>query len=494
MVQSCVRVPGPSTRRTGCIPGESDVRLSSSSRRAVGVLAVTAIGMSTAVLGLTGVAQAVPTPNIVEQSAANTQVPVPADVCAIDWTLIGARGGSSHGHRGGYGHEVRGTTTVAPGSTLLIQPGQPGQANGTGGTSGGSVTGTFVTCTAPAAPTIGTVAGGDRSVTVTFRPSDNGDDDRAAEATGYQVSIDDGVHWTTVTTTAGAGADRQATLGNLANGHEYEIRVRALSASLPSNASEGRPVTPRGELAAPTHVTATVHTSSITISWEPPTGTDEVEGYYAFAVGAGTEPEPDADSLQCEETDAAGRSCLLGAVAGRTYEVVVGAVYADGHAQSEPVVTAVVPAPSVPSSPAAATATLTTDTGAITTFAPGQELTVIGTGFLPGSTVQVVVYSTPIVLGSVTTAADGTFSVPVTIPASLEAGQHSLVASGVDATGNVRVLRADVVLGADSAASAGNAGSGLAFTGFTPLPLVVGGLAVLTVGAGLLVATRRRSN
>jgi hypothetical protein len=47
---------------------------------------------------------------------------------------------------------------------------------------------------------------------------------------------------------------------------------------------------------------------------------------------------------------------------------------------------------------------------------------------------------------------------------------------------------------AASAASAGNAGSGLAFTGFTPLPPVVGGLAVLTVGAGLLVATRRRSN
>jgi len=98
--------------------------------------------------------------------------------------------------------------------------------------------------------------------------------------------------------------------------------------------------------------------------------------------------------------------------------------------------------PGGPSTPAAATATLTTDQGPISTFRPGQALTTVGAEFLSGSTVQVVVYSTPIVLGSATTAADGTVSVPVTIPADLEAGQHSLVASGVDADGNVRTLRA----------------------------------------------------
>ena len=151
----------------------------------------------------------------------------------------------------------------------------------------------------------------------------------------------------------------------------------------------------------------------------------------------------------------------------------------------------------------------------------GERIEVSGTGYLPNSTVVLVVYSTPQVLGTAVADGTGAFTTTVQLPAGLPAGSHTLVASGVDPDGNPRDLTSPVTVtasstgatgtsdadpaggatgtGADGAATTGTttpaaaSTSGLASTGAdVALPLVIGVVA-LTAGAGLVVAGRRRT-
>ncbi|MPQ99771.1 LPXTG cell wall anchor domain-containing protein [Modestobacter sp. I12A-02628] len=149
--------------------------------------------------------------------------------------------------------------------------------------------------------------------------------------------------------------------------------------------------------------------------------------------------------------------------------------------------------PVVPPTPPSTPLTLTTDRGAISTIDPGQALTVVGTGFRPFSLATIVIYSTPIVLGEVMTDAAGDFRTTVTVPASLEAGAHSLVASGTAPDGSSRYLRMDVVMDAPAPAAVTDGGPQLAETGASIALPVLAGLGLLAAGAGLLVAARRRA-
>jgi hypothetical protein len=187
-----------------------------------------------------------------------------------------------------------------------------------------------------------------------------------------------------------------------------------------------------------------------------------------------------------------------------------------------PVETPPVVLPRVPVTVPTAELTLTTDKGAITTATPGQQITVIGTGFQPLSLATVVIYSSPQVLATVPTDANGDFSVLVEVPAGLEAGQHSLVASGFAPDGSERFLRMDVTVDGEAAvadpsaaappaaepapagaaapvaaaatpvASADVQETGLAYTGVSVVLPTVVGLSVLAAGAVLLVIARRR--
>ncbi|MPQ99772.1 hypothetical protein GB931_17985 [Modestobacter sp. I12A-02628] len=153
------------------------------------------------------------------------------------------------------------------------------------------------------------------------------------------------------------------------------------------------------------------------------------------------------------------------------------------------------PAPVVPPVPPATPLTLTTDRGVITDIDPGQALTVMGTGFRPFSAATIVIYSTPVVLGTVTTDADGNFRTTVTVPTSLEAGAHSLVASGTAPDGTSRFLRMDVVMDGPAHASppAPSGGPALAYTGAATVVPALIGVGLLAGGGGLLVAARRRA-
>lgn len=125
----------------------------------------------------------------------------------------------------------------------------------------------------------------------------------------------------------------------------------------------------------------------------------------------------------------------------------------------------------------------------------GSTVTVAGTGFQPGSNVNVTIESTPQLLATVTTGASGDFSVDVTIPESFS-GQHSLVATGMDPQGSVRVLASTIEIS-----------SGVLGTQGTPPPdtspirgsdglilaIAAAGIVLLT-GALFLVARRARAH
>ena len=66
--------------------------------------------------------------------------------------------------------------------------------------------------------------------------------------------------------------------------------------------------------------------------------------------------------------------------------------------------------------------------GSLDELKPGDEFDVDGTDAPPGSTITFEFHSTPITLGSVVAAADGTFSYHGTVPADAEPGDHHIVA------------------------------------------------------------------
>jgi hypothetical protein len=263
------------------------------------------------------------------------------------------------------------------------------------------------------------------------------------------------------------------------------------------------------EPGAPTGVTATADASSVRVSWQPPAGGPAVGSYRVTA-------EP--GSASCTTT---GLSCVLGGVAGTSYTITVTALSPSGVAGPGATgTTAAVAAPDVPASPPDTPLRLTTDKGEITTAAPGEELTVIGTGFLPYSTATVVVYSTPTVLGTVTTDGSGDFSRGVTIPPTLAAGAHTLVAYGVDPSGATHTMTLGITVAAATggttpvedtpvegapaedpgaaprAADPEPAGEpeALAFTGSSVDPVLVSvlGGSLLVAGGALTVVARRR--
>jgi hypothetical protein len=137
-----------------------------------------------------------------------------------------------------------------------------------------------------------------------------------------------------------------------------------------------------------------------------------------------------------------------------------------------------------------------TDSSGRIVIQQGGSVHVSGTGFKPGSTADLWLFSTPVLLGEPTVDAAGDFAATYTIPASTPVGPHTLQINGLSADGRLRTAVTGVVLEAASgAAAAATPGSGLASTGSDAASaLVAGGIAgaLLLVGAGVLVVTRLR--
>jgi uncharacterized repeat protein (TIGR02543 family) len=191
--------------------------------------------------------------------------------------------------------------------------------------------------------------------------------------------------------------------------------------------------------------------------------------------------------LSCTTTTTA--CAVTGLVAGG-YSVVVAAHWPDSSASSDAVAFDIVelamPSDAPTESTPAIVLALLSGGSPITAAIPDARITVVGSGFVPGSSVELFVYSDPEPLGTTTADATGAISAGVTIPADLDLGHHTIVARGLsaDALGNGYGVVALAVV-APALSSTGVEGDLL-----VPLFAI---LVLLALGAAGILYSRRRA-
>ncbi|GAA2642407.1 hypothetical protein GCM10010399_90420 [Dactylosporangium fulvum] len=333
---------------------------------------------------------------------------------------------------------------------------------GTEGTNLTPVSATSVKVTTPAgtpgtAPVVVTTAGGPSNSNVTFAynaapkvtkqplAQSRGVGTQAkftATASGYPVpdikwqQLLKGGTWTDI---AGQVTDTLSFPATIElNGAQYRaVFQSALGSATTSAATLTVVPAPPDAPDQPAAPTLTAGVSSIKATWTAPdeNGT-EITGYTVMAT-----PGP----ATCTTKSKTETSCVLGATAGEDYTVTVVAHSAAGDSPvSDPSNSVTATEPEPPATAPAADAPLTTDAGPISSAEPGQEITLVGSGYAPYSTVVITLYSDPNQLTSVLTGASGDFTQTITIPSDLDGPNHSLVAAGVGPDGTPRNLRVDL--------------------------------------------------
>ncbi|HTO01471.1 MAG TPA: fibronectin type III domain-containing protein, partial [Microthrixaceae bacterium] len=247
--------------------------------------------------------------------------------------------------------------------------------------------------TVASAPTITSIVAGNKMLTVNFSaPTDDG----GAIITGYEYSVDGGVTWST---RRSGTTESPLVIGPLANGTTFPVMVRAVNEAGAGSASNQVPATPvtapvlpvNGGPAAPTGQAVSLvdgQPQPITVS-TPPIG---------YSTPAGTQRFSDSQiSVDLFAIGENGKSLELDA-SGRLVLVAGSFAEASGH------------------------------------------------GFLPGSTVDVWLMSTPVLLGTITVGADGRFAAKLPVPADVAPGPHTIQLNGIAADSSVRTLSVGVVV------------------------------------------------
>ncbi|MCW2579624.1 MAG: hypothetical protein JWR82_1225 [Blastococcus sp.] len=360
------------------------------------------------------------------------------------------------------------------------------QTNGVADGGNGRITATANLCT-PAEPTLSWLEGDDGKLFVHLSAGTFGD----APTTGYEYTRDAGATWSALTTATEDG-QLVGTISGLTNGTTYTVQVRAIAANgARSEATDSQTAMAYKRIGAPTNVVATAGPSSIVITWDAPAtaGTYPLAGYVVGGSAREVNGPNGSGGLACQ-TAADVRRCVVTAEPGWTHSFSVSALDTrenPGHG-SAMVTVSDVPRSSVPSAVPAKDGDLVRPAGQSGPVAPGATVRITGGGYLANSTVTLVVYSEPQVLTTTVADANGAIDVTVTVPAGLAAGDHTLVAAGVDAQGNTHYLTLPITV------TGGTTGSGgLANTGASIALPALGGLIALSAGGGLLLAARRRS-
>lgn len=373
---------------------------------------------------------------------------------------------------------------------------------------------------APDAPSITSVTPGDGRLVLEFvAPDFTG----GAALTGYQYSLDGGVTWSA--RTDGQTVASPVTITGLTNGTSYTVKLRAVNADAASAATTARAATPCKPADAPAIASLEAGNRRIVVSVTAPAsdGGMPVINYEYTLDGGATWISP-------EQSGATFR--IYGLENGTSYTVAVRAVtFAGAGAASAPDSATPVAAP-VPTEPGSGGSTLpelrpgsgtvisngspvTTgvapignsywvSAGDVTlamtaldekgTVVPrdssidsfvayvGGSVSVSGQGFLPGSEVDVWLFSDPVFLGTVTVGADGSFSGKLPLPAGVPVGNHTLQANGLTADRETMTAQMGLRVAAEVPARLASTGADV------PVAAVP---ALLIIGLAMVLVARR---
>ncbi len=330
----------------------------------------------------------------------------------------------------------------------------------------------------PDTPADLTAVAGNRAVALSWTaPSDDG----GLALAGYRIEQStDGTIWTVAVADTGS-ATTSHTLTGLTNGIQLGFRVSALNSEGVGAASGTATATPRTVPGAPTIRTVTPANRTLTLSYAAPAsdGGSPVTRY-EYSVNGGT----DWSAVPAGST--VGELVVGGLSNGVTYAVTMRAVNVAGAGPASPTLGAApVLQPIMPpgsngdnedlrvpignirvlvngvDQPADVTTTgpwrlsgdgfavqleaIGTDGEPLPTNALGRlvvtdggQVVASGEGFMPGSTVDVWLFSTPVLLGEISVGSDGTFERLLALPDGIEAGEHTVQLNGLGADGSVR--------------------------------------------------------
>jgi outer membrane protein OmpA-like peptidoglycan-associated protein len=149
------------------------------------------------------------------------------------------------------------------------------------GAESGSVDST--PATVPDAPANLTVTRGDGELGLSFDPPAF---DGGSAVTGYQVTLDGGDTWETLSTSGSAPVT--ATLTGLTNGTSYDIEVRAVNDQGTSDPASAGQHVPAGAPAAPTNVEGTPGDEQATVTFDAPADNGSAITGYTVRVSDGT--------------------------------------------------------------------------------------------------------------------------------------------------------------------------------------------------------------
>jgi hypothetical protein len=128
-------------------------------------------------------------------------------------------------------------------------------------------------------------------------------------------------------------------------------------------------------------------------------------------------------------------------------------------------------------------------TASDTTPAPGQSITLRGTGFQTGSTETFDLFSAPVRLGTAVADSTGTATLTATIPASTPAGSHHVEISGTGSNGQPRTVSVALTV----TGTGGSSGTVPVTGSNSSKPIAEIGVGALALGGLLVLVARRRS-
>jgi titin len=208
----------------------------------------------------------------------------------------------------------------------------------------------------------------------------------------------------------------------------YTVRVTAATEAGRSGQVAAATVTVTTAPGAPTAVTGTPGANSISVSWRTPASVGAgIRGYTVTAI---------APSYPARGCGPVTRSpcTIVGLAAGVRYVARVVAVGPGGNSPAASSAGTITPNGTVrvPSDvPAGAVSNGSRVAG------PGADVTIIATGFRPGTRVRAAIYPGGTALTATTASARGTASIHVTMPAM---GSYVVLAIGLDNGGRARYL------------------------------------------------------